>query len=120
MSAELIASLKALELELLNLITNRSWDALALLLGDDLIEFTPSGRVFDKPSLLVALADSEATWSDSVYDDVRLVMLASDVALLTYRHEARCNGAKVRSLRSSIWRRADDRWQIVFHQGTPL
>ena len=41
--------------------------------------------------------------------------LAPSVVLLTYR--ATADG--VATLRSSIWRRAGDCWQMMFHQGTP-
>jgi hypothetical protein len=43
--------------------------------------------------------------------------LAPDVVLATYCsvNETR----KQHTLRSSIWKRIDGRWQMVFHQGTP-
>jgi hypothetical protein len=43
--------------------------------------------------------------------------LAPDVVLATYRvvDETR----KQHTLRSSIWKLKDGRWQMVFHQGTP-
>ena len=52
--------------------------------------------------------------------DFRIKMLSADVALITYRAVWR-RATDVQtscSLRSSLWVMRDDRWQIVFHQGT--
>ena len=41
--------------------------------------------------------------------------LGPDVVLLTYR----LDGVERPSLRSSVWVRAEGRWVLLFHQGTP-
>jgi hypothetical protein len=47
---------------------------------------------------------------------MRGITLGPDVVLLTYR----LDGPGVPSLRSSVWVRADGRWVLLFHQGTPI
>ena len=52
--------------------------------------------------------------------DFEAKSLASGVILATYRavkHES--DGRRSYSLRSSIWKLIDGRWQMIFHQGTP-
>ena len=98
----------------------RSPDELSQLLADDFREFGGSGRVFDKRQIIEALQDQPPV---QLWLDVFQVMrLASDVALVTYRGNCRFpESDKVsRSLRSSIWRKRNGRWEVVFHQGTPL
>lgn len=53
--------------------------------------------------------------------DFQVKLLSPDVVLTTYRvvklSEKRSETGH--SLRSSIWKSIDKRWQMVFHQGTP-
>jgi hypothetical protein len=110
--------LRDLEQQLLLPSVRGSRHVLASLLADDFREFGSSGRVFDKQSIMEALlVESPA---DISMVDFRIKMLSADVALITYR--AIWRGAPdvqtSFSLRSSLWVMRDDRWQIVFHQGT--
>jgi hypothetical protein len=96
--------------------------ALSELLADEFVEFGSSGRIFDKSAIIDALADEAGDLQVSVEDFV-VRELAPDVALVTYvvakpfGHPA----ALIRtSLRSSIWRVKDARWQMIFHQGTRI
>ncbi len=43
--------------------------------------------------------------------------LAEDVVMTTYR--VKDDTRMQITLRSSIWKRIDGRWQMFFHQGTP-
>ncbi len=47
--------------------------------------------------------------------------LSEDVVLVTYRSVRRnpVSSMEWHSLRSSIWKLTDGRWQMTFHQGTP-
>jgi hypothetical protein len=96
----------------------RSPEELAQLLANDFREFGSSGRVFDKRQIIEALQNQPAIqlW----LDEFQVKWLAPDVALVTYRGNCRFpDSDKVsHSLRSSIWRNRDGRWEVVFHQGT--
>lgn len=92
------------------------------LLADGFVEFGQSGRVFNRPTIIAALA-GEATAADAglpVVSDFSVVALAADVVLVTYQstRPATETQAGRQTLRSSIWKRRDDRWQMAFHQGT--
>nr|WP_242876402.1 DUF4440 domain-containing protein [Desulfosporosinus hippei] len=55
-----------------------------------------------------------------IIEDFQVKVLATDVVLATYR-AVKTNESREEmrnSLRSSIWKFIDGRWQMVFHQGT--
>ena len=114
------AHLRALEEELLQPAVRKTASRVDALLGEDFIEFGSSGRVFDKHDIIDILR-SESPARRSL-TDFRALPLGPGVVLTTYR--ATNYGASgeqpIHSLRSSVWRLLDGRWQIVFHQGTPL
>ena len=85
------------------------------LLADDFIEFGSSGRVYTKDDLVAVLQDESPVVQTT--SDFRMLTLAPDVALLLYRI-SRHSEPVVDSLRSSLWRRSNGKWQMVFHQGT--
>lgn len=87
-------------------------DTVSSLLAEDFREFGKSGRVYDREETLAALASTSL--APVMMEDFQAALLSDTVALVTYR--AKRDG--VESLRSSIWVKRDERWQIVFHQGT--
>lgn len=90
----------------------------ALLLADDFVEIGSSGRVFTKAAIIENLRH-EAPVERSL-TEFRAKPLADGVVLTTYRIAAQRLGdaRPMCSLRSSIWRRQDGRWRMIFHQGT--
>ncbi|MBS1167972.1 MAG: hypothetical protein H6R00_3997 [Proteobacteria bacterium] len=100
----------------------RSRDAVRALLADAFVEFGSSGTVYDKASIIEALASESTAEAVLVPDihDFAVLSLASDAVLVTYRSSRhRPDGTAERTtLRSSIWKLIDDRWQMLFHQGT--
>lgn len=117
--AALAGLLRTLEQRLLAEDTRRSAAALDALLADDFVEFGQSGRRYDKPQIIALLIAEPA--SDRSLDDFVLKRLGEGLALVTYLAERRTPDAPpARSRRSSIWRMDADRWQLIFHQGTPL
>lgn len=90
------------------------------LIAPDFFEFGVSGTVWTLDAIIDALKDE--AFSPREVSDFRLTMLADDVALLTYRAHRDATAARpaADSLRSSLWRMREERWQMVFHQGTPV
>lgn len=88
------------------------------LIGDQFVEFGSSGQVYNRQQVIESLGrESEIRLS---IDDFKTTILAAGVVLVTYRaRKDNRSGAPVTySLRSSIWKLVEGRWQIVFHQGT--
>jgi hypothetical protein len=87
------------------------------LLADDFIEIGTSG-VYNKRQIIESLKDEPPT-KRSLFD-FKTFTLAPDVILVTYRIDQyiSSDSSPVHSMRSSIWKLLDGRWQMVFHQGT--
>ena len=107
-----------LEERLLRPEVRQSKEEIATLLADDFVEFGSSGRIFDKIQVVEGLPHSPIV--PITIEDFQVKGLSTDVVLVTYcavwtnetRQEMR------NSLRSSIWKFIDGRWQMIFHQGT--
>ncbi len=112
--------IRPLEERLLQAGVRQSADDVAELLADDFIEIGSSGRIFDKQATIDGLQHESSV--EILLTDYRARILAPDVILFTYRaiRSASAPAQATQSLRSSIWKRLDGRWRLVFHQGTPI
>lgn len=107
-----------LEVRLLQPEIRRSREEISMLLADDFVEFGSSGRTYDKIQVVEGLLNSLTV--PMIIKDFQVKVLSPYVVLATYR-AAKSNESREQmrnSLRSSIWRFIDGRWQMVFHQGT--
>jgi hypothetical protein len=91
-------------------------------LADEFIEFGSSGTVFDKQAIIQSLGDEAAHGPAPTLTVQKFSAhpLSDHIVLLTYRLRRRDEAAEseVVTLRSSIWKFLDGRWQMIFHQGT--
>jgi hypothetical protein len=113
--------LRRLEDQLLQPDTRRSADQLDHLLADEFVEFGSSGRVFDKVTIIEWLNEEPPALSvQRSISDFSAKWLTPEIALVTYRLVVRRGDveAEAHSLRSSIWKAINGRWQMIFHQGT--
>ncbi|WP_406724817.1 DUF4440 domain-containing protein [Streptomyces sp. GD-15H] len=103
------------ELKLLDPEVRRSPERVGALLHPEFVEFGASGRIWDRDSVIVLLAD-EHVWGDpaGTVSGIKATRLAPDVVHLTYDTDH--NGR--RAHRSSLWRRTGQDWLLYFHQGT--
>ena len=89
------------------------------MLEDEFREFGRSGTVYTKAEVLNFLGAEEE--SLIAMEEFACQPVADGVALVTYRTErTEPGGETVRALRSSLWVWREERWQMVFHQGTAL
>lgn len=118
--ADLAAHLQALEAALQSAAVRADSASLALLLAEEFFEFGSSGNVWTRAATLADLPAEQFT--PRSISDFQAQLLADDVALLTYRSQRHAAGAvpASASLRSSLWKWRDGRWQMAFHQGTPI
>jgi hypothetical protein len=108
----LLLTLSTLERRLHDPSVRRDLAEVDRLLAGDFREFGKSGRVYDKAAILALLANQAPALIAS--DDFALTLIAPGAALLTYRSTS----SGMTALRSSLWVHRDDRWQMLFHQGT--
>ncbi len=109
-----------LENQLLQPEIRKSKDYIDLILADDFIEFGSSGRIYNKRQELEDLPTSPVyKW---IITDFEVKSLSENITLVTYRAATYSNqNERIKnSLRSSIWKLNNGKWQMVFHQGTPL
>jgi len=117
-SVTLAYQLRALEEELLRPEIRKDPIHVADLLADDFREFGKSGRVFDKSTVLTSL--QEESTAQILMQDFTCTPVADHAALITYRSiRIEPTGQRLEALRSSLWVFREDRWQVLFHQGTP-
>ncbi len=105
--------LHRLETELPGEDARRNPLVLKRLLADDFLEFSASGTVWRKRETIDAL--KVEVFVERIISDFALTLISEDAALVTYT----CTSARYQSLRSSVWRRTTEGWQLFFHQGTP-
>ena len=121
-ASERAALLRDLEERLLSAAGRASPRIISELLADDFLEFGSSGCAFGKQEVLKGLAEESdgGARHARVTSDWQVRDLAEGVALVTYRVSSKdlTAGTSATSLRSSIWKHRDGRWQMVFHQGT--
>ena len=116
------SQLRELEQSLLDPDIRRSPERMSALLADDFVEFASSGIAYDKARILAVLED-EAMADNPIMRSIvhfEVVALGPDVALTRYRLLRQRSPADrpTQSLRSSVWRRNEGGWQMIFHQGT--
>lgn len=101
-----------LEKELLTPQVRENFFTLDSILAPDFFEFGSSGTIWRKKDAVEGgLSLREMTLSD--FD---IHPLAEGVMLATYHVHDKTRNQK--TLRSSIWRKNEDQWQLFFHQGT--
>ena len=112
------SELRRLELQLMDPGVRRDRERVGRLLAPGFVEFGSSGRVWSREVMLELLATG--TFTTSQVEDFAFRLLGQDVVLVTYRTVCTdAAGGQTATLRSSIWIRGSDRWQVCFHQGTP-
>lgn len=118
-AADLLATLQALEVELHHPGVRCDAQRLEALLHPDFHEVGRSGRQYDRPTIVRFLAAQE-TQPAVEPGAFKVDELAPGVALLTYRSAHReADGTLVHhTLRSSLWLRTAQGWQMRYHQGT--
>ncbi|MBA4541644.1 MULTISPECIES: DUF4440 domain-containing protein [Thermoactinomyces] len=105
--------LRQLEEKLLLPEVRRSREELSKLLADEFFEFGSSGTVWSKEEI----GSEGLSVRKMSLSHFEVHLLAPDVALTTYR--VKDETRKMDTLRSSVWKLKEGRWQMIFHQGTP-
>jgi hypothetical protein len=86
------------------------------MVAEDFWEIGASGRRYTRKYVLEVLETRPRTPEEDLWEttDFRCQELALDLYLLTYTLR---QGERI-TRRTTIWRRAEAVWKIVFHQGT--
>ncbi len=109
----------SLETKLLEPKVRMSKEDLDKLLAEDLKEFGSSGLVYSKKDILERLPSSTSQTSYEI-SDFEINQLSEDVIMANFKTDRIMNGEKSTALRTSLWRKNGNTWQMFFHQGTPI
>ena len=88
------------------------------ILAPDFFEFGRSSRVYDRSDTLAVPPQAINARLPLAEFEIRLI--DADVAQVTYVSAVTYEHGEERALRSSIWSRTSDGWQLRFHQGTAI
>jgi hypothetical protein len=118
MNSERDDMLFELEQRLAQVGRNLSAEDASSLIADDFVEFGASGKVWSKAEIIAAM--SQWTPIERTVENFSVRELSASVCLVTYKvvRVTKDRHSSPFSLRSSVWRYAGARWQIIFHQGT--
>lgn len=112
MDVNLKEHLKTLEERHTGLEVRKSREELDKILADDFFEIGSSGYMFDKKECL----ETGVVFTEMSLHNYEIYPLAPNVVLSTYFIVDKTRSRN--TLRSSIWKFIDGRWQLYFHQGT--
>ena len=112
----LLQQILQLEQLLLDPAVRRSPEKLQTMLADEFVEFASTGAAYRKGEVIEALQHESP--HRRTLSQFKVVPLADDVVLATYRVTRDDPAAAVESLRCSIWKLYSGKWQLLFHQGT--
>jgi hypothetical protein len=119
------ALLLKLERQLMDPVFRKDRAGVAALLAEEFFEIGSSGRVWTRETIVDLLA-CESSQAAPRVEEFALQQIAPHAVLVTYRAVreesagALQSGLRSSVLRSSVWVRRGDRWQILFHQGTKV
>lgn len=104
-----------------------SGKSLVPFLTDDCVMIFPGASIFDhasKPTLREILNRPDVKpWSRYEMDEVRVVRLGPDAAMICYSVEAYRDETAYEALITSVWRRDSKQgpdWKMALHQQTPI
>ena len=114
--------IQQLEVELHQFTTRSNADRLNQLIHEDFFEIGYSGTQYAKVDIMNSLVQEEqpeySVWSQ----DFEFVDLAENLVQVIYK-EAQMDKAghlSRHAIRTSIWKKEHGRWQVQFHQATPI
>ena len=115
MQNDLLKKFYELELNLLKPEVRLSREELDRFLADEFVEFGSSGLVYDKESTLNRLMTTTDKIEYSI-SDFAVRELSDNLVQTTFKTKRTINETdKLNSLRSSLWIKINDKWQMLFH-----
>jgi len=117
---DLSKTLLDLEQSLLSQAVRSNAEDLSRLIADEFVEIGARGDKWSKAEVIEQLPLQ--TFTQRTISQFSSRYLSDDIALVTYhcQNVDVDRNVTVNTLRSSIWRKQAEQWQMFFHQGTLL
>ena len=104
------------EEQLLENDTRNDADKIARMIDKDCLEFTASGKQYNyRPGELFGVRDG-VSYIDS--KTIRFIDLSGDCKLMLYTAVKVNKNIRNKSVCSSVWKKKENDWKILFHQET--
>ena len=114
--AKLEEFLLKLEQRLMDPVFCKDRAQVSALLAEGFREFGSSGRVWSRDEIL-----NPSETGAPLVEDFAVNTIVPELVQVTYRTlKTIPSGKPQAALRSSLWIRSGDRWQMLFHQGTRI
>ncbi|BCA97333.1 hypothetical protein TUM19329_36940 (plasmid) [Legionella antarctica] len=109
-----------IELEEKLLERTDSFHSLVDLIDDEFIEIGSSANEYNKAAVADWLNSNDQ--SERIGSSFKTLRLSEDLVLLTYISSIKDTPLSEikKAARSSIWRLRNNKWSMIFHQGTPI
>jgi hypothetical protein len=88
--------------------------------ASDFFEFGRSGRMYSRAEMIFDPSEAQGIDAKLPLEDFHARYLTKELVQITYISELLWEGEILRGNRSSLWSKIDGRWQLRFHQGTPV
>jgi hypothetical protein len=109
----------SMELSLLDKNIRNDKNELIKYISKEFIEYGSSGRIYTYGDTL-NLSSNEEEQIEYKILKMDTKILSENVVLVLYIIEIKKENEKIITNRSSIWKRENDIWKIIFHQGTKV
>ena len=90
------------------------------ILAPEFTELGRSGRRYARAEMFLQNTNPDPIRARLPLPDFRVRAIGPDTMLVTYTSDVTYPTGRERANRASVWTRASGRWQITFHQGTPI
>jgi hypothetical protein len=90
----------------------KSATQVAALLADEFAEIGSSGRIYDRDQIIRQLQQESGEEAPGTVSDFTARELSDGLILVIYRI------VESHTVRSSIWKKTNSDWRMIFHQGT--
>ncbi len=111
--SELFESILGFERQLLCPAVRQDAEKLGFLLHESFSEVGASGRTYDRDQVIELLSAENPTKSAGLVADPQCLQLAENLVMLRW-----ATSGERPSQRTSLWVFEENRWQMLFHQGT--
>jgi hypothetical protein len=118
-TSSIFKELVDLECKLHDSESRKKPELLESLLGQGFFEFGSSGNRFSRKEIIESLSAEDT--KKILASDFESFQITENVVLLTYKTNIISLSEKnSHAIRSTLWRKENDHWVMIFHQGTPV
>lgn len=86
------------------------------IIDENFLEYDCTGKRWERDELIKALVNS--TYDKIEAENFEAQLICNDTYLITFKTIKQFENKKITSIRSSIWKKKEEQWRLLFHQCT--